>query len=104
MATSVWRNATIYGRAKLSRGTMGPTGLGGQSCAAVFCYFVVSSFFHTFNPLTLDKGEKGIAGVGKEVTLLLDYFLLIRAVEFFGANLILAVSTSNFFLLLFLCT
>jgi len=42
------------------------------------------------------RGQKG-------VTSSLDYFLMIRAVEFLGASLIFTVGISNFFLLLFLC-
>ena len=52
-------------------------------------------FFYSFNPLKLDRTEKGIEGKG--TTLTLDLFLLIRAVESVGESLIFAFRISSFF-------
>jgi hypothetical protein len=55
-------------------------------------------FPHLFNPLTICRREKRIEG--KEATISLEYFLLIRGIEFLGTSLIFAVRISNFFFFL----
>lgn len=58
-------------------------------------------FSTLFNPQTPDRKEEKIERKG--ATLSLDYFLLIRGVQFLEANLILAIRVSNFFFLFLLC-
>ena len=50
---------------------------------------------HPFNTLTLGRRGKRTGGKGGDVTL--NYFLLIRGIEFLGATLIFAVRISDFF-------
>lgn len=71
-------------------------------CSQTLDYFVGSFFFHPssplffhfYNPLTLDRGEKRIEGVA----LSLNCFLLIGGIEFLWACLIFTIRVSNFFL------
>jgi hypothetical protein len=70
---------------------------------AVFGYFVGSSLFHPFNPLMIDKrGKKRYRREG--LALSLNYFLLIRGIQFLEANLIFAIRISNFLFLFLLWT
>jgi hypothetical protein len=57
-------------------------------------------FFHSFNPLTLDRREKQKDRGKRGVALSLDYFLLIRSGQFLGASLVFEVRLYNFFLFL----
>jgi hypothetical protein len=78
-------------------------------CSLSFATFWVFSFFHSFpsfQPHNIrgerekdgGKGKRSLnkGRVGKEVTLLLDYFLLMRDIKFLGSSLILRIS--NFLL------